>query len=446
MSYDYDLFVIGGGSGGLAAAKRAAKYGAKVAIAESHHLGGTCANLGCIPKKLMVFAADFAHWAEASVGYGWTPQTPQFSWQRFIENRDRYLESLRQSQRQTLEKLNVEIICGSAKLIDLHGVEVNDRKVTADKILIAVGGKPMKPDLPGIEYTITSDQMFHLKQLPKRLAIMGGGYIGVEFASVMRGLGVEVCLINREDHILSGFDRVIVTAIESAYVDRGIHIYSNTSIEKIESHDRTLAVTLTGNSSDVLTVDTILCAIGRAPNLENLGLEQVGVEMDKKSIFVDQFSRTNQPNIYAVGDCTNRKQLTPVARAEGKAFAQTVFGEKPCSIDYDSVPAAVCARPEGAMVGLTEAEAREQFGDIECAETTFKPLFHGLSGQDLKTTIKYVIDRSSDRILGIHMVGIDAAEILQGFALAFKKGITKHELDAAIGIHPSSAEEFFTMD
>jgi glutathione reductase (NADPH) len=446
MTYDYDLFVIGAGPGGLAAAKRAATYGAKVAIAESNDLGGTCANLGCVPKKLMVYAADFPRLIEASKGYGWTQSLPQFDWAQFVTARNQELDRLRQSQLRSLQNAGIEVIHGRATFLDSHALDVGDRKITADKILIAVGGKAIKPEVPGIEHTVTSDQMFHLKQLPQRLAIIGGGYIGVEFASIMRGFGVDVFLMNRESCILTGFDDMITSTVRDQLQQRGIHSFCNTTAKTIEQTEQGISLQLEGDHSEKLTADLVLCAIGRSPNLDGLGLEQIGVEIAEKAVAVDEFSRTSIPNIYAVGDCTNRKQLTPVARAEGKVFAELVFGEQPYELDYASVPSAVCSRPEAASVGLTETQAREQFNDqISCHQTEFQPLFHSLSGQDSKSVIKLVVNDHDDRVLGIHMVGENAAEILQGFVLAFKKGMTKKEFDDAIGIHPSSAEEFFTL-
>ncbi|MBE9012111.1 glutathione-disulfide reductase [Pseudanabaenaceae cyanobacterium LEGE 13415] len=441
---NYDLFVIGAGPGGLSAAKRAAHYGAKVAIAEVAHLGGTCTNLGCIPKKLMVYAADFALLADRAEDYGWTKPEFEFNWQRFKQIRDRELDRLRKVQQSALEKQGVTIIRGAATLIDRHTIAVNDQKFTADKILIAVGGKPSKPEISGIEHTISSEEMFRLEQLPKRLAIIGGGYIGIEFASVMRGFGVEVTLMNHGDAILEGFDEMISSTVKAGLVDRGIQIYCNTTTDKIERVNNEIKLSLTGDHSDSLTVDTVLCAIGRAPNLENLGLETVGVEFDKKAIAVDEFSRTNIDNIYAIGDCTNRKQLTPVARAEGKAFAETVFNNQPTQID-SLIPSAVCSRPEAAMAGLTESEAREQYGDrIKCYQTEFTPLFETLSKHQLQSVAKYVT--VDDRVIGLHLVGEDSTEIIQGFSLAIKKGITKTEIDRAIAIHPSSAEELFSVN
>lgn len=441
---NYDLFVIGGGPGGLSAAKRAAKYGAKVAIAERAHLGGTCTNLGCIPKKLMVYAADFPRLFAASEDYGWSHQSSEFNWQRFKQIRDRELDRLRHVQQSALEKKGVTVIFGAATLIDQHTIAVDDQKFTADKILIAVGGKPSKPKISGIEHAITSEQMFDLDPLPKRLAVIGGGYIGIEFSSVMRGFGVEVTLMNHGEMILDGFDEIISTTVKAGLIDRGIQIYCNTTADKIDRVNNEIQLHLTGDCSDTLTVDTVLCAIGRSPNLENLGLETIGVEFDKKAIAVDEFSRSNIPNIYAIGDCTNRKQLTTVARAEGKAFAETVFNHQPTQID-SLIPSAVCSRPEAAMTGLTESEAREQFGDrIKCYQSEFTPLFETLTEQKSKSIVKYVT--LDDRVLGLHLVGEDAAEIIQGFSLAIKKGITKSEIDNAIAIHPSSAEELFSVD
>ncbi|MGV0026021.1 glutathione-disulfide reductase [Phormidesmis priestleyi] len=441
--YDYDLFVIGAGPGGLSAAKRAAKYGAKVAIAEASHLGGTCANLGCIPKKLMVYAADFADWFEASKGYGWKGEPPQFDWQRFVKARNQELDRLRQSHQKSLEKADVNLFQSRAKLLDLHTIEVADQKVTAAKILIATGGKPIKPDIPGIEHTLTSDQMFHLKQLPKRVAMLGGGYIGVEFASVLRGFGAEVFLMNKEHCILNGFDETVSQAVREGLLKRGIHSFCSTTIEKITPVAEGLNLTL--SNAETIVVDTVLCAIGRSANLENLGLEQVGVETDKKAIVVDVHSRTSQPHIFAVGDCTNRKQLTPVARAEGRAFVDTQFGDYSWTVDYTSVPSAVCARPEAASIGLTESQAQEKLGKIRCYQTEFKPLFHSLSGQDTKMLIKLVTDEENSQVIGLHIVGDNAAEIIQGFVLAMQRGITKQDFDRTIGIHPSSAEELFTI-
>jgi len=445
MTYDYDLFVIGAGPGGLAAAKQAAHYGARVAIAEANHLGGTCANMGCIPKKLMVYAADFGHLAEASKGYGWSGEQPHFSWTKFVRARDQTIERFRQSHERSLTKLGIHLIHDRAQFIDAHTLEVGEQKITADHILIAVGGHASKPDIPGIEHAVTSKEMFHLPQLPKKIAIIGGGYIGVEFASALHAFGTDVFLMSHEHCILNGFDPAISTAIHKGFTDRGIQVACNTTAEEIIQTDRGLQLILSGDSADI-TVDLVLCAIGRTPNLENLGLEQVGVEIDQRAIAVDAHSRTSQPNIFAVGDCTDRKQLTPVALSEGRAFADTTFGDYAWTVDYDSVPSAICCRPEAASVGVTEQQAQTQLGDaVRCYQSEFQPLFHSLSGQNEKALIKLIVNGEDDRVIGIHIVGDHAAEILQGFALAMKQGITKQELDRAIGIHPSSGEELFSI-
>ncbi|NDJ17844.1 glutathione-disulfide reductase [Myxacorys almedinensis] len=456
MTYDYDLFVIGAGPGGLAAAKRAANYGANVAIAEANHLGGTCVNLGCVPKKLMVYAADFPRLAAAYRGYGWTQSAPQLDWATLVSAQKQHIEHIRQSYVRSLEKSGIEIMRGRARFTDSHTLEINDRPITADKILIAVGGKAVKPgNISGIEHAVTSDSMFSLAQLPKSLVVIGGGYIGVEFSSMMHGFGVEVFLVEREPQILTGFDELICTTVRDRLQERGIHTFCNTSVKAIEKTENGISVDLEGEHTKTVTADLVLCAIGRAPNLEGLGLEQIGVELDGSAIVVNHSSRTSVSNIYAVGDCTNRMQLTPVAKTEGKAFAELVFGNYPCEVDYDSVPSAVCSRPEVASVGLSEAQAKEKFGTcadqsgsdrITSYQSEFQPLFHTLSKHKSETVIKLVVNHKDDRVLGIHIIGDNAAEVLQGFVLAFRKGVTKKEFDDTIGIHPSSAEEFFVID
>lgn len=445
MTYDYDLFVIGAGPGGLAAAKQAAHYGARVAIAEVSHLGGTCANLGCIPKKLMVYAADFGHLAEASKGYGWSGEQPHFNWAEFVKARDQTIEGFRQSHERSLTKLGIHLIYDRARFIDAHTLEVGEQKITADYILIAVGGHSISPNIPGVEHAVTSNEMFHLPKLPQRIAIIGGGYIGVEFASALHAFGTDVFLMNHEHCILNGFDPIISTAIHQRLTQRGIQVACNTTAKEIILTDRGLQLILSGDAADI-TADLVLCAIGRTPNLDNLGLEQVGVEIDQRAIGVDAHSRTSQPNIFAVGDCTNRKQLTPVALSEGRAFADTTFGDYAWTVDYASVPSAICCRPEAASVGMTEQQAQIQLGDaVRCYQSEFQPLFHSLSGQNEKALIKLVVNGENDRVIGIHIVGDHASEILQGFALAMKQGLTKQELDHTIGIHPSSGEEFFSI-
>ncbi len=446
MIENYDLFVIGAGPGGLGAAKQAAHHGARVAIAEARQLGGTCANMGCVPKKLMVYAADFAHYADASKGYGWSGDRPQFDWAKFVKARDQAIDKFRQAHTRSLTQKGIRLIPDRAMLIDAHTVEVAGQKITADKILLAVGSHPNRLTIPGAEHAITSEQMFNLPQLPQKIAIVGGGYIGVEFASALRGFGAEVFLMNHEHCLLNGFDPAVSAAIHQGLTQRGIEIACNTTIKEIVAHDRTLQLMLSDHPNPI-TADLVLCAIGRSANLSNLGLEQVGIEIDRGAIAVDAHSRTSQPNIFAVGDCTNRKQLTPVALSEGRAFADTIFGDQAWTVDYESVPSAVCCRPEAASVGMTEPQAKAHLGEaaVRCYESEFQPLFYSLSGQTDRALIKLVVNRATDQVIGIHIVSDHAAEMLQGFALAMKKGITKQDLDRTIGIHPSSAEEIFSM-
>ncbi|MBE9180131.1 glutathione-disulfide reductase [Oculatella sp. LEGE 06141] len=447
MAYDYDFFVIGAGPGGLAAAKRAAKYGVKVAIAERDHLGGICVNRGCIPKKLMVFAADFSRWLQDAEGYGWSVGQQSFDWQRFVAARNQEVERIQRSQAQALQQAGVEIIRSHAALVDAHTLELEDRKVTASHILIAVGSRPSKPDIPGIEHAVTSKDIFGIEHLPKRFAVIGGGYIGVEFSSIMRGFGADVVLMDQSDCILTGFDDDLRHAVRDHLIDRGIQSLCSTTTKAIEKNSDGFHLTLEGDCPQTITADLVLCAIGRTGNLEHLGLEQVGIETQKGAIVVDDYSRTNVDHIFAVGDCTARLALTPVANEEGRALVDTVFGEQPRQVDYNHVPSAVFARPEAASVGLTEAQARNQLGDgVQCYRTEFTPLFYRLSQHPQKSMIKLVVDRHSERVLGVHLVGEHASEIIQGFAVAVKQGITKQAIDQFIGIHPTSAEEMFAID
>lgn len=446
MTYDYDLFVIGAGPGGITAAKRSAQYGATVAIAEQAQAGGGCVNRGCIPKKLMVYASAFARLHQDAIAYGWSQSEQQFDWQQFVTVRDREIERLQQVQVQALQRAGVTFMNERATFVDAHTLAVGNRKITAAKILIAVGGKSIKPEIDGIEHALTSDAMFSLKVLPKQIAILGGGYIGVEFASILRGLGCEVTLINHEQCLLSGFDAALAAAVQRAFVDRGIQILCDTTIKTIEPLNEGFRVTLEVKTAATLVVDTVLCATGRAPQLDELELENAGVKADKKAIAVDDHSCTNQPHIFAVGDCTNRLQLTPVARAEGKAFADTIFGKQPQTVPYDYVPSAVCSDPEAASVGLSEAAARQKFGEaIDCYQSEFQPLFYSLTDRSQQSLIKLVVDRHTDRVLGVHMVGDHAAEIVQSLTVSLQMGVTKQALERTIGVHPSSAEELFSL-
>lgn len=457
MKYDYDLFVIGAGSGGLGASKRAASYGAKVAIAEESLVGGTCAIRGCIPKKLMVYGSHFPELFHAAAGYGWNVGKSELNWEYFIKAIDQEVNRLAQLHTGFLKKAGVELLPSRAKLVDPHTIEVDGRKVTADKVLIAVGGRPIKPNIPGMEYAITSNEMFHLSEQPKHIAIIGAGYIGVEFASIMRGLGCEVTQIIRKDLILSGFDEDIRNGIQQGMENHGIRILTNTEVKEIERVPEGLQLMLSGGNEQPVIADVVLAATGRVPYVKELGLENAGVDVVPsaveghgygtiRAIVVNEYSQTSQSNIFAVGDCTDRINLTPVAIGEGRAFADTEFGNNRRVFNHESVPSAVFSNPEAATVGMTEEQAREEFGDaVKSYRARFRPLFHSLTGQDEKTIIKLVVDGNTDKVLGAHMVGENAGEIIQGVAIAVKMGATKKDFDATVGIHPSSAEEFVTL-
>ncbi|BAZ41677.1 glutathione-disulfide reductase [Calothrix sp. NIES-4101] len=457
MTYDYDLFVIGAGSGGLAASKRAASYGAKVAIAENDLVGGTCVIRGCVPKKLMVYGSHFPALFREAAGYGWQVGAATLNWEHFITSIDNEVRRLSQLHISFLEKAGVELISGKGKLLDPHTVEVGDKKYTANKILIAVGGRPVKPQMPGFEHGITSNEIFHLKEQPKHIVIIGAGYIGTEFACIMRGLGSEVTQITRGDKILKGFDDDIRDNIEAGMNNHGINIIKHNIIQQVEKVPEGLKLTLSDETQQPLIADTFLIATGRAPNVDGLGLENAGVELvsgsiegpgytGMKAIAVNERSQTSQENIYAVGDVTDRINLTPVAIGEGRAFADSEFGNNQRLFSHETVATAIFSSPEAATVGLTEAEAREKYGDaIKVFKTKFRPMYYVLPGVEEKTMMKLVVDSNTDRVLGAHMVGDNAAEIIQGIAIAVKMGATKKDFDATVGIHPSAAEEFVTM-
>ena len=457
MTFDYDLFVIGAGSGGLAASKRAASYGAKVAIAENDLVGGTCVIRGCIPKKLMVYGSHFPALFREAAGYGWKVGDAELDWEYFITSIDKEVRRLSQLHIGFLEKAGVELIPDRATLIDPHTVEVNGRKVTADKILIAVGGRPIKPDIPGMEYAITSNEIFHLKTQPKHIAIIGAGYIGTEFACIMRGLGCEVTQITRGEKILKGFDEDIRTGIAEGMTHHGIRLIQNNIVKAVEQVPEGLKLTLSAEDQEPIIADVFLAATGRIPNVDGLGLENAGVEFVPSSvegpgysatnaIRVNEYSQTSQPNIFAVGDVTDRLNLTPVAIGEGRAFADSEFGNNGREFGHETVPTAIFSTPQAATVGLTEAQAREKLGDaVTIYRTSFRPMYHSLTGEQEKTMMKLVVDANTDKVLGAHMVGENAAEIIQGVAIAVKMGATKKDFDATVGIHPSAAEEFVTM-
>jgi len=450
MAFDFDLFVIGAGSGGIATARRAAEYGAKVGIAEFDRLGGTCVNRGCVPKKLLVYASRFTDHFHEATGYGWPTQEVVCDWPRLIQDVNHEVDRLNGIYQKMLDNSQVQVIQGFAQFLDPHTVKVGEKVVTADRLLIAVGGHPVKPDIPGIEHFIVSDDLFHLPSLPQQLVILGGGYIGVEFAGVMHRLGVKVTQIIRRDKILWGFDEDIRQEIQDAMIRDGIEILPLTHPLNIEKTADGLSLQLE-REGKVETVDFPgaigLAATGRQAKLEQLGLELAGVKVDKNAIVVDELSRTSQPHIYAVGDCTNRINLTPVAINEGRAFADTEFGGRPRLMSHENVPSAIFSTPEAATVGLTETQAIAQYGAeaIKTYKTKFRPMYYTLPNLANKTLMKLVIHQPTDRVLGAHMVGDYAAEIIQGVAIAVKMGAKKADFDATVGIHPTSAEEFVTM-
>ncbi|MEM6426229.1 MAG: glutathione-disulfide reductase [Cyanobacteria bacterium P01_D01_bin.128] len=449
MSYDYDYFVIGAGSGGISSARRAAQYGAKVGIAEDDRLGGTCVNRGCVPKKLMVYASHFSKAYEEAEGYGWGAVSSSFDWSTMITAVNNEVHRLNGIYNNMLDKAGVELFPHRAKLLDAHTLKVGDRSVTADKILIAVGGVPAWPSLPGIEHAISSDDIFHLKQQPKHFVVLGGGYIGCEFACILNGLGSQVTQIIRADKILRGFDDDLRNEIQAAMVKHGIHLINRSEVIAVEKSDDgiTVKVKTQAGEAHVLADVLSLAALGRKPNLDNLGLENTQVEVAEGAIAVDQYSRTAEPNIFAVGDCTDQVTLTPVAIDEGCALADTEFGGQSRTVSYDNIPTAVFTTPEAATVGLTESEAAEQYGAdaIKVYRSRFRPMYYTLPGKDEKTLMKLIVHQQTDKVLGAHMVGDSAAEIIQGVAIALKMGATKANFDATVGIHPRSAEEFVTM-
>ncbi len=444
QKYEYDLFVIGAGSGGVRASRVAAQLGARVAVAEERYLGGTCVNVGCIPKKLLVYASEFSDAFADAAGFGWTAGASRFDWGALIANKDKEIARLNRVYEQLLTNAGVTIIDGRATLVDAHTVAIGAERITARYMLVAVGGWPAAPRIPGAELAISSNEAFHLHAMPERAIVVGGGYIGVEFAGVFRGLGAEVTLVHRGDLFLRGFDDDLRTALADEMRKRGVALRFNTLLERIEKRGAGVRATL-GNG-ETIDAALVLLATGRRPNTHGLGLEAAGVKLDGAgAIVVDRHSRTSVEHIFAVGDVTNRRNLTPVAIAEGRAAAETMFGKRAMAIDYDNVPSAVFSHPPIATVGLTEMEARARFGAVDIYKSAFRPLKHTLSGRDERTLMKLVVEPKSDRVLGCHMIGADAGEIIQGLAVALQCGATKRQFDATIGIHPTAAEEFVTM-
>jgi glutathione reductase (NADPH) len=443
--YDFDLFVIGAGSGGVRASRVAASLGARVAIAEERYLGGTCVNVGCIPKKLLVYASEFAEDFRDSAGFGWTVGDRSFDWNKLIANKNVEISRLNGIYENLLINSGVKILRSRARIIDEHTLDAGGERFTASNILVATGGWPTVPKVPGAELAITSNEAFFLGRMPRRVVIVGGGYIGLEFAGIFHGLGAQVTVVHRGEMFLRGFDDDMRFALALAMRKRGIELRLDTEVSRVDRGDGGgVRVILTrGPAADA---DLIMFATGRAANTHGIGLEDAGVMLDGVgAIVVDHYSRTSVENIYAIGDVTNRKNLTPVAIAEGRAVAETLFGKRAMSVDYGNVPSAVFSQPPIGTVGLTETEARKQYGEIDIYKSDFRPLRHTVGGRDERSLMKLIVDRKTDRVVGCHMIGDDAGEIIQGFAVAIQCGATKAQFDATIAIHPTAAEEFVTM-
>jgi glutathione reductase (NADPH) len=444
--YDCDLFIFGAGSGGVRAGRVAAQHGARVILAEEHRVGGTCVIRGCVPKKLLVYASRFAEDFEDSIGFGWTTQGVAFDWPTLIANKDIEIDRLSKAYIRNLEAAGVEILHEHAELVDRHRVRLaGGRTVSAETILIATGAAPFVPQhLPGRELAITSNEAFHMARLPRRIAIVGGGYIAVEFAGIFSGLGVETILLYRGEQILRGFDDDLRHGLAAEMHKKGIEIRTRADVARIERSGDGVRVTL--NDGAAFGAGALMYAAGRIPNTSALGLDKVGVEITPHgAVKVDRWSQSTVPGIYAVGDVTNRVNLTPVAIREGQAFADTVFGKSPIAVDHDNVPSAVFSQPELGTVGLTEARARQKFAALDIYKTQFRPMKHTLSGRDERTLMKLVVDRATGKVVGCHLMGPAASEMVQVLGIAVKLGATKADFDATMAVHPTAAEELVTM-
>jgi glutathione reductase (NADPH) len=444
-SFDFDLFVIGAGSGGVRTARVAASKGKRVAIAEVSDLGGTCVNVGCVPKKLFVYASQFPELFHASQGYGWQQhQSASFDWNKLKDNKNAEISRLNSIYEKLLNTSGATIIHGRAKIEAPQRVSINGVDYTAEKILIATGGWPFIPDIPGGELAITSNEIFHLDQLPEKAVIVGGGYIAVEFAGILNGLGVKTELIYRGNRLLKNFDNDCTIKVTQGMIDKGITIRHNTDVISISQSQHNLSVSL--DNGNTIATDMVLYATGRVANTEGLGLENTAVTTgSNRAIVVDNNYRTHEPSIYAIGDVIDRVQLTPVAIKEAMVLINHLYADNKTTVDYTHIPTAVFSQPELATVGLTEAQAKQQYDNIVIYRSDFKPMFETLGQGNARAFIKMIVDKSSDKVLGCHMVGHHAAEIIQGIAIAIKAGATKAQFDATIGIHPSTAEEFVTL-
>jgi len=442
--YDFDMITIGAGSGGVASSRRAGSYGARVAICEELRVGGTCVLRGCVPKKLLVYGAQFADAFADAAGFGWTVPLPSFDWSALIAAKDKEIGRLSEIYIGMLKNSGVEIIDGHAAVVDPHTVEVAGRNYTAENILIATGSWPETPDIPGIEHVISSNEALDLERLPRRIVIVGGGYIAVEFAGIFNGFGSEVVEIIRREQVLRGFDEDLRVHLGEEMRGRGIDLRSSTQVGRIDKTPGGYRVTTTAGGR--IETDCVMYATGRKPNTKRLGLAEIGVEMTENgAVVVDEWQRSTVKNIYAVGDVTDRINLTPVAIAEGRAIAETLFNDNPIRMDHSDVPSAVFSNPPIGTVGLSEDAARRRYSEIDIYQTRFRPMKNTLSGRAERTFMKLVIDAATERVVGCHMLGPDAPEIIQGLAVAVKCGATKRQFDQTIGIHPSAAEEFVTM-
>ncbi len=447
MAYDYDLFVIGAGSGGVRSARLAAMLGKKVAVAEEHRVGGTCVIRGCIPKKLMVNASDVSHQIKIAKGYGWTIPEPTFSWPDFITSKDIEIARLSGIYTANLGKAGADLIHGRAKMVDPHTIEIEgkDQRFTAETILIATGGRPWIPDeMPGIEHAITSEEAFHLSEMPKRVMVAGGGYIAVEFAGIFAGLGAEVCLVYRGPNILRGFDDDVRAHLTEQIQRRGIRVILGAQHVAIEKTATGLINRL--NNDITIETDQTMFAVGRRPYVGGLGLENAGVQLTPEgAVAVDEYSRTNVPHIWAIGDVTDRVNLTPVAIREGIAFVETAFKNNPTSFAYDNIPTAVFSQPPVGTVGYTEHDARQKFGKIDVYLTRFRPMKYQFVGSEERVLMKIIVDCGTQRVVGVHIVGPEAGELIQMAGIAVKAGITKAQWDSTCAVHPTMAEEIVTM-
>ena len=442
--FDYDLFVIGAGSGGVRAARMSAGFGARVAIAEDRYMGGTCVNVGCVPKKLYVYAAEYGKGFHDAHGFGWESTEPRFDWATLRDNKQTEISRLNSIYRNLLTDANAQIIDGQASIVDAHTVAVGHKHYTAEKILVATGGWPRIPDFEGREYAVSSNEIFDLESFPQRLVIVGGGYIAVEFAGIFNGLGAKTTQLYRGPLFLRGFDDDIRAHAAQEIRKSGVDLRFEVNVRSIAPDGEALRVTLTDGSQ--LQADAVLYATGRKANLAGLGLENVNIRLSQQgAIEVDEEFCTSEPTIFALGDVTGGIELTPVALAQGMAFARRNFGSLDQQVDYDFIPTAVFCQPTIGTVGFTEEEARARFGDIRLFKSSFRPMKHTLSGSDEKAFMKIIVDAKTDRVVGVHMMGPDAGEILQGIAVAMRAGATKALFDTTIGIHPTTAEELVTM-